>query len=464
MISSERSVGQYSPALEAPVSGPKRPDALDGAGPQGHTSVMVDLSSPRSPQIRQFTLLQRWTLLTSSVGRIDIIGTTDSRSSLGSHLEVVAVVLGRRSKLYTEFGVHYGNFPSVRVNLRRKNPFPGVSQASTFTQFSAEHGLCSGVVVVCHPDDTTQCTAQLSYSVDGPKLAMEMVSAPAGKTKAVVKFGWEKTAGSPLSPYSHLSVPIFTQHVSAMRLYTRLALDSREVGIAFGNSSRLNIGAHLDSMGLGLMLRVRHHLFSMSVPIKFADSVTAPAVLLSIVAPLTALAVWKLHFSSTASQERLDERKNILLRKAADLQKRHDLAMNQREAMRSEAAEIRASERAQQGLVIVRAEYRVVGMSEDSIERSKRRGPLFASTVDVGVALQFWVSDSGLTLPAQSKAGMLGFYAPFDGGKKLPRQLFVEYLYAGEMYRCTIGDMEPLHLPDIERHQHITESEDISLP
>ncbi|KAE9613149.1 hypothetical protein Lal_00027622 [Lupinus albus] len=98
------------------------------------------------------------------------------------------------------------------------------------------------------------------------------------------------------------------------------------------------------------------------------------------------------------------------------------------------------------GLVIMRALYgnqRIVNNFNSSSETS------FDSTsevIDVTVPLNFLVNDSGQLKLHEGikKSGIMGFCDPCPGELK---QLYVEYVYAGNQYKVCVGDYEELLLP-----------------
>jgi len=133
------------------------------------------------------------------------------------------------------------------------------------------------------------------------------------------------------------------------------------------------------------------------------------------------------------------------------------------------------------GLVIERAVYGVLLLSNleaNEEESGKREGE---ETLDVTVALQFWVSQGKLELPATSKRDLLGFCDPrgdkakssagvsqtkpwrnlwkalFLGGyderddsnlsSNGPLQLYIRYRSGGFSYQVTVGDEERVMLP-----------------
>ncbi|RZB78095.1 Chaperone protein dnaJ 13 isoform B [Glycine soja] len=101
------------------------------------------------------------------------------------------------------------------------------------------------------------------------------------------------------------------------------------------------------------------------------------------------------------------------------------------------------------GLVIMRALYgnqRIVNNLKSSSETS------FESTsevIDVTIPLNFLVNDSGqLKLhEGVKKSGIMGFCDPYPGS---PKELYVEYVYAGNQYKVLpvwAGDYEELQIP-----------------
>lgn len=143
--------------------------------------------------------------------------------------------------------------------------------------------------------------------------------------------------------------------------------------------------------------------------------------------------------------------------------KAHQDAKLQMKLMSKKAKSNMKSEEASNGLVIVKAIY-FCQNSELQLENS----------LDVTVALQFWVSNSKLDLAGSSKSNMLGFYdirsqtkePSHDGGwRKAWKVLFepnaeketvmaaipllnVRYKFGGELYDITIRDDEKLELPN----------------
>ncbi|RZC31066.1 Chaperone protein dnaJ 13 isoform E [Glycine soja] len=98
------------------------------------------------------------------------------------------------------------------------------------------------------------------------------------------------------------------------------------------------------------------------------------------------------------------------------------------------------------GLVIMRALYgnqRILNNLKSSSETSFE---LTSEVIDVTIPLNFLVNDSGqLKLhEGVKKSGIMGFCDPCPGS---PKDLYVEYVYAGNQYRVWAGDYEELQIP-----------------
>ncbi|KAK7252678.1 hypothetical protein RIF29_36796 [Crotalaria pallida] len=98
------------------------------------------------------------------------------------------------------------------------------------------------------------------------------------------------------------------------------------------------------------------------------------------------------------------------------------------------------------GLVIMKALYgnqRILSNLNSSSETSLEST---SEVVDVTIPLNFLVNDSGqLKLhEGVKKSGIMGFCDPCPGE---PKQLYVEYVYAGNQYKVSVGDYEELMIP-----------------
>lgn len=98
------------------------------------------------------------------------------------------------------------------------------------------------------------------------------------------------------------------------------------------------------------------------------------------------------------------------------------------------------------GLVIMRALY---GNQIILSNLKSSSGTSFESTsevIDVTIPLNFLVNDSGqLKLhEGVKKSGIMGFCDPCPGK---PKELYVEYVYAGNQYKVWVGDYEELQIP-----------------
>ncbi|XP_061357836.1 chaperone protein dnaJ 13 [Gastrolobium bilobum] len=98
------------------------------------------------------------------------------------------------------------------------------------------------------------------------------------------------------------------------------------------------------------------------------------------------------------------------------------------------------------GLVIMRALYgnqiilnNLNSSSETSFEST-------SEVIDVTIPLNFLVNDSGLLKLHEGvkKSGIMGFCDPCPGE---PKQLYVEYAYAGNQHKVWVGDYEELLIP-----------------
>jgi hypothetical protein len=153
----------------------------------------------------------------------------------------------------------------------------------------------------------------------------------------------------------------------------------------------------------------------------------------------------------------------------ADVQKRKEDAVLQRDLMLRQAKRKKRDEEEKEGLVIHEAVYRVVG----------------GDAWDATAQLQFWVTHSSLSLPAMPKHELLGFYditagrkkddasktslaeswwrgawddlwdATATGSKSKPTlkkgpvpTLTVRYDFRGQQYQMTVKDHEALMLPN----------------
>ncbi|TMW59023.1 hypothetical protein Poli38472_007168 [Pythium oligandrum] len=70
--------------------------------------------------------------------------------------------------------------------------------------------------------------------------------------------------------------------------------------------------------------------------------------------------------------------------------------------------------------------------------------------VDVTIPMQFFVQDSSVTLPASSKASLLGFYNPCagdDSAQTEEPQLYVRYAYDSLVFEATFRDAQAVQLP-----------------
>ncbi|XP_027360495.1 chaperone protein dnaJ 13 [Abrus precatorius] len=98
------------------------------------------------------------------------------------------------------------------------------------------------------------------------------------------------------------------------------------------------------------------------------------------------------------------------------------------------------------GLVIMKALYgnqKILGNLKSSSETNLEST---SEVIDVTIPLNFLVSDSGrLKLhDGVKKSGIMGFYDPCPGE---PKQLYVEYAYAGNQHKVWVGDHEELQIP-----------------
>jgi len=167
--------------------------------------------------------------------------------------------------------------------------------------------------------------------------------------------------------------------------------------------------------------------------------------------------------SSPPSMEQPRTHEDVLVER--EKKKRDQLQQIELMRKSAEAKMKREEMKEDDGLVIIKAKYEVSG----------------GDSIDVTVALQFWVINSSLHLPSMSKSSMLGFYdvrhevvTKLEGGfwqawqKVLTERFFVRgtglqskehedmspiptltvrYRYGGKVHEITVYDHEELSLP-----------------
>lgn len=232
---------------------------------------------------------------------------------------------------------------------------------------------------------------------------------------------------------------------------TQTLQSAAQIGVGVWHASTKGITWILSFTHGDLIVRIPVHLYSDPVvwnPVVYAYMTFASKVLQDVVQAAFQL------------DDKADfEKRQLQLQKAVqDRQKSREDADQQQRLMKRQAASRVKQEEALTGLVILRAVYWI----QDG------------ETLDVTIPLQFWVSESSLTLPESSKAVLLGFcdinkaestekdkaaddsswWSGFwtlpntkDASREKAPKLTVKYDFGGQSYEITLLDDDGLSLP-----------------
>lgn len=429
----------------------------DGAAGFPGATVAVDADATKRwpmPIITSMTVLQSWTLLAWRRSRIDLSASTGmlAPSAIGINL-----MLRPDKQTRFRFGLVHSDRLAVNAYAEKSHgeqTFGVGLQQSTSDDRVDELPRAtlswSGVLV----PKSTIASANVFLGINGPGYTWSVLSTPQGDDGFRLRVAMNGDAGSAPRPLLAMSYPIGGDN---RRLYTRLRLDSAEVGLSLEPvaSTTINFGLESSATGLALRFRCQYRFFTLSVPIRIdqdarelrtvAFCIAIPMMLWGLWRTLPLLAARRHHL---ARQQRMTTYRDMAV-KIEQLRQRRLVALDQQQAMRPEADARRRTEQGRSGLVIESATFFVVGVDPERGGRALSHGPEFSSEIDVCIPLQFWVEDSRLTLSTAPKRSMLGFYCPFGPSiEKTQLLLRVEYSFNGAWYACDVSECEPLNLPD----------------
>lgn len=246
------------------------------------------------------------------------------------------------------------------------------------------------------------------------------------------------------------------------------------------NITGLNLGLAVTFSGVTVSFKARRGRVNLYVPIQIARGIDPWSI---VVGSLVQAAVNAGIVSILRPFERVRVQREL---RALERQ----MAERQTQARRNAAAQVRlmlgpserkrAAELSSDGLVILCARYglksAVKSPDPEWYLTAKDHDTELdtAGSLDVTVPLQFFVRDSRLSLPAGSKAGILGFYdvasnpawlfekppansqeaaaEPYPPSiSRKPRTeypgLYVKYRFRGQVFEVTVDDLRPLDLP-----------------
>lgn len=194
--------------------------------------------------------------------------------------------------------------------------------------------------------------------------------------------------------------------------------------------------------GVSLTLKLTRADQTYLVPVSMCEDILPAPVFYSSIIPVVGWIALKKFIVEpmVRSQAEKDKEKQCKLRKKQmeQKQKEAEAAVN---LMRAQFERIRLEEESRKGLIIVEAKYGRIISSGDA-----RTSDTFdlSEVIDVTVPVQCLVKDSKLILYEPSKSQLPGFYDPCLGEDK---QLWVQYLFHGNLHEVTVKDSENLRVP-----------------
>ncbi|XP_033641922.1 dnaJ homolog subfamily C member 11-like [Asterias rubens] len=204
--------------------------------------------------------------------------------------------------------------------------------------------------------------------------------------------------------------------------------------------------------GVTLRLKLGRASQTFLFPIHLAHDISPQAIFYGTVAPvLTYWLIKALVVDPFLNRQKTDEIVKERNAKQEQMEQKKKEAQAEVYLMEEMVERIIASEQAREGLVITKAWYGKLVVSEESASNGGcgSLDDLMDGVIDVTIPLQCQVKDSKLILTDASKTGLPGFYDPCVGEDK---NLRVNYTFRGEPHECTIADSEPLRIPKKSHH------------
>ncbi|KAF4519915.1 hypothetical protein B566_EDAN008291 [Ephemera danica] len=206
-------------------------------------------------------------------------------------------------------------------------------------------------------------------------------------------------------------------------------------------------------VGVSLKLRIVRANYTFSFPIHLSEELVPAAIFYGTVTPVLAWLIVKSAIIDpyVAKQKAKERERHREANRSRVAEKRREAEASVK-LMRTTFERVRKEEESKQGLVIIEAVYfPLPGVPpSETAGQSTPPEPNFNplnrpdDAIDVTIQLQCLVRSSKLTLHEASKSELPGFYDPSLGDQK---QLYVKYLFRGQLHEIAIGDMESLRIP-----------------
>ncbi|XP_064598906.1 dnaJ homolog subfamily C member 11-like [Liolophura sinensis] len=204
----------------------------------------------------------------------------------------------------------------------------------------------------------------------------------------------------------------------------------------------------------GVLLKIKLHRGSQTFlfPVQLAETVVPSAVFYGTIVPMAVYQVAKVliinPFLQQQKEKELEKKREEHSDRLRQRQQEAEAAISLMKETVERSLEI---EERKAGLIILKATYGKLTTDEDTEDRKGE------DCIDVTIPLQALVKDSKLLLPENTtKSGLPGFYDPYLGEEK---SLFIRYRFRNKAHQVTLGDRDPIRLPQQKHLLKDTESD-----
>ena len=347
------------------------------------------------------------------------------------------------SGYYTQVIGSIGNWPSIRVQLR-KQIFDKVQlNLIGMVRFAGPYFSCIGIpTITTQLGDRTHFSLQAQIGKSSMKLVPQLSRQLTANLHLSTKCEIEPDNTSVTLELSYIPVKQYL-----VSLGIKIALKSQKLTYAlqrsFSEHSTLRVGfSFANPGGVKVKFSLTRYNHTFTLPIRFSDRITLQKSIYVHILPIAVYGLAYIVYNSPLfSWTRMKLNEDSAHIREEQLQK--ETRRQAEVALMSEAYDRSlAAESGRDGLVVREAWFGL--LRSRSGVADKLIGEGLPCVLDVTVPLQCLVKDSKLVLTDTSKIHLAGFYDVHKGERK---DLNVKYYFRGRLHEVTVEDFHPLSIP-----------------